>query len=109
MTTLPITGTVDPALLAGMAALRQSYDGLGEATERAGQRAESNSDGWRRAADTFNEVHLAATTVLSTVSRLADRITELATEQGRLDDMSRQLGLNFDVAAESAGRFADET
>ena len=39
----------------------------------------------------------------------ATRFAALADEQARLDTASRGLGLNFDAAAASAGRFVDET
>jgi hypothetical protein len=39
----------------------------------------------------------------------ATRFAALADEQARLDTASRVLGLNFDAAAASAGRFVDET
>lgn len=39
----------------------------------------------------------------------ATRFAALADEQARLDTASRDLGLNFDAAAASAGRFVDET
>ena len=57
-----------------------------------------------------------ANDALTLLGRLSDglintavRMAELADEQGRLDTASRDLGLNFDAAAASAGRFVDET
>ena len=46
MTTLPITGNVDPALLAGLAALTHGFDGVGDATERANHRATASVGAW---------------------------------------------------------------
>ena len=62
-----------------------------------------------RAAATFNQLHAAFTTVVGSVGALATRIGEASEEQERLNALSARLGVNFDEAAASAGRFADET
>ena len=116
MTTLPITGNVDPGFLAGLAALRQGYDGIGDASERAGQKAAASSPAWssnidtiRRGAQAFNEAHMALRTITSTIGAVITRVGGLADEQARLNETSRRLGLDFDAAASAAGRFVDET
>ena len=116
MISLPITGTVDPGFLAGLEALKRAQDAAGTSSEAAGRKAEASGPAWARAFDAigtgamhFNSIRAAISSAASTIGAFADEVTRLATEQGRLDDMSRQLGLNFDEAAEAAGRFADET
>ena len=116
MTTLPITGNVDPGFLAGLAALRQGYDGIGDASERAGAKAPASPPSWsanidtiRRGAQAFNEAHAAMRTITSTIGAVISRVGGLADEQARLTSTSQRLGLDFDAAASAAGRFVDET
>lgn len=116
MTDLGIHGRVDPELLAGIAAYMQGMQGAGAASEAAGAKAAASGESWasaqdkvKRAADAYNEVRAAITSVVDIVGGAITRIADLATEQGRLDSMSARLGLDFDQAAAAAGRFADET
>ena len=113
---LPIQGSIDPGFLAGLGALQQGLTGAGNASATAGEKAEASGGAWSRAynaigtgAQHFNSIRNAVSGVISTLSAAADEITELATEQARLDATSRRLGLNFDDMASAAGRFTDET
>ncbi len=108
-TVIPITGTVDAGFLAGLAALRQGLTASGDASEEAGRKAAEGANLWASAADRFNEVHQAVTTVAATLSHAVTSVGAMADEQERLTAMSRRLGLDFDAAAEAAGRFVDET
>jgi hypothetical protein len=85
---LPIIGSVDPRLLAGLESLR---------------------GGLTSASNSYNEISAAVTDVMARMGALADEVTSLATEQDQLDRTSRRLGLNFDDMATAAGRFTDET
>jgi hypothetical protein len=116
MTTLPITGSVDPGFLAGLTALQQGLTGAGNASATAGEKAEASGSAWSRAyatigtgAQHFNSLRAAVTNVMADLGALADGVTTLATEQDQLDRTSRRLGLNFDDMASAAGRFTDET
>lgn len=106
---LPISGTVDPGFLAGLAALQGGITAAGNASEAAGHKATSSASAWERSANTFNEVHAAVTTVVGTISGAVSRVAALSDEQARLISTSRRLGLDFDAAAAAAGRFVDET
>lgn len=98
----PVSGQVDPELLAGLRAL---VDALKETKGKAAEAGESSSS----LATRFNAIVTAARTVLGTLPALTERMTALADEQARLDEVGARLGLDFDEAAASAGRFADET
>ena len=66
-------------------------------------------DGATKSAFSFNQIHQALTSAISDVNAFAESVTALASEQAQLDANSARLGLNFDAAAEAAGRFTDET
>lgn len=106
---LPISGTVDPGFLAGLAALQGGLTNAGNASERAGRQAASSESAWARSADAFNEMHAAVSTIAATITSVVTRIGALSDEQARLDATARRLGLDFDEAAAAAGRFVDET
>lgn len=113
---LPISGTVDPALLSGLVMLATNLTHAGEASETAGDKAKESGSSWdaaqekvTKAADSYNEISDAIGRAIGVIGAVITRVTELATEQGRLDAMSARLGLDFDQAAGAAGRFADET
>jgi len=59
--------------------------------------------------DAFNEAHAAITTIANTVDAFANSVVRLASEQAQLNANSTRLGLDFDAAANAAGRFTDET
>lgn len=66
-------------------------------------------DGATKSAFSFNQIRQALTSAISDVNAFAESVTALASEQAQLDANSARLGLNFDAAAEAAGRFTDET
>lgn len=101
---IPITtpGGVEGAAV--LRALAQAMKDLGVQTQEAGAKASAT-----KSAFSFNEITQAVTTVHGAMTRLASSVSALATEQAQLDAGSARLGLNFDVAAEKAGRFTDET
>lgn len=57
----------------------------------------------------FNQITQAAQTTIGAVSRFTESVSTLAAEQSQLNANSTRLGLDFDRAAEAAGRFTDET
>lgn len=108
---VPQTGQLDV-----LERIAQGVEKLGESTKKAGDDAEKAKSGWdraneavKKAADTFNEAYEAAGRIAEGINALITGVTALADEQGRLDESSARLGLDFDEAAASAGRFADET
>lgn len=66
-------------------------------------------DGATKSAFSFNQIRQALTSAISDVNAFAESVTALASEQAQLNANSARLGLNFDEAAEAAGRFTDET
>lgn len=106
---LPITGTVDPGFIAGLAALSQGMAAAGAASETAGEKATASASAWERSSNAFNEAHQAVSTIVASITGAIARVGELSDEQARLTATSRRLGLDFDEAAEAAGRFVDET
>lgn len=61
------------------------------------------------AAFAFNNVYTAASQLSRAVSGLAHESADLASEQARLDRVSSSLGLNFNAAADAAGKYTDAT
>ena len=82
---------------------------VGTAAEASATKTKTLNDSLSDASHAFNEAHQAATTILNTIAQVADGAIALAVEQGRLSASSAQMGLDFDAAAASAGKFADET
>ena len=101
---IPITTPGGAESAATLRAIAVAMQGLGAATQDAGAKASSVF-----AALKFNQFADAAKTAHEVMTRLASSVSALATEQAQLDAGSARLGLNFDVAAEKAGRFTDET
>jgi len=101
---IPITTPGGPEGAAVLRALAEAMKGVGVETERTGQKAAAT-----RTAFSFNEIRQAAVNLYGDVTRLADGIAALATEQAQLDANSARLKLDFDEAANAAGRFTDET
>ena len=101
---IPITTPGGPEGAAVLRALAEAMKAVGVETQGAGEKASV-----AKSAFNFNEIKAAATTLAATVQRLGAAIIELSSEQGRLDANSARLGLDFNAAAEAAGRFTDET
>lgn len=98
----PVSGRVDPELLAGLRALVEALKDTKDKAKDAGESGEG-------LATRFNALVTASRTVLAAIPAVAEQFTALADEQARLDESSARLGLDFDEAAAAAGRFADET
>lgn len=98
----PVSGRVDPELLAGLRALVEALKDTKDRAKDAGESGEG-------LATRFNALVTASRTVLAAIPAVAEQFTALADEQARLDESSARLGLDFDEAAAAAGRFADET
>jgi hypothetical protein len=101
---IPITTPGGAESAATLRAISVAMQGLGTATQDAGAKASAV-----KSAFDFNQIVDAARTSYDAVTRLAAGVAALASEQAQLDANSSRLGLNFDQAAEAAGRFTDET
>jgi hypothetical protein len=101
---IPITTPGGAESAATLRAISVAMQGLGTATQDAGAKASAV-----KSAFDFNQIVDAARTSYDAVTRLAAGVAALASEQAQLDANSSRLGLNFDEAAEAAGRFTDET
>lgn len=106
---IPITGKVDGQLLRDLALLNTAMAAQAQHLETAGKKAEDARGGFTSFADSVNEIREAVTSAAGDVMRLVEGVVALADEQQRLDDAAQSLGLDFDAAAEAAGRFTDET
>ncbi len=82
---------------------------VGQKTSHAATQTKSFQDQMKDAAQTFNEVRGAATTVANAVVSFTERVASLSTEQANLSRLQQRLHLDFDQAAAAAGRFTDET
>jgi len=98
---------VDVTASAGREAVevRRSAEAHHASSESAGRSAEAAG----RSAFGFNQIMQAASTARATLADFASSVATLAAEQERLDANSARLGLDFDRAADAAGRFTDET
>ena len=101
---IPITTPGGAESAAVLRALAAAMQGLGAQTQEAGAKATA-----AKSAFDFNQIVQAARTSYDAVTQLATGVAQLASEQAQLDANSSRLGLNFDQAAEAAGRFTDET
>ena len=84
-------------------------ENVGGTTTKTTEAVQSSAVTWDRLAGGIDHATNIAQEMGAKFIELRDKIAELASEQEHLDAMSRQLGLDFDGAAASAGRFADET
>lgn len=82
---------------------------VGASAGAATDRTKTLNDRLTEAAHAFNEAYTAATTIAAQFDAFANTVARLASEQAQLTANSARLGLDFDAAAEAAGRFTDET
>ncbi|MGL5963273.1 MAG: hypothetical protein ACRCZ2_02560 [Fusobacteriaceae bacterium] len=101
---IPITTPGGAESAATLRSIAVAMQGLGTASQDAGAKASAV-----KSAFDFNQIVDATRTAYDAVTRLASGVAALASEQAQLDANSSRLGLNFDQAAEAAGRFTDET
>lgn len=110
---LPVQIPEGDATLALLTRIAAAVEDTGKKSEEASQKTESGfaraQAGIRNAADTFNEVREAVTNLLGDIVALAEGMAASADEADALASRGRELGVDFDEAAESAGRFLDET
>lgn len=97
-------GVEIPITTPGGAQAEATLRGISGALAGVGDAAKATS-----AAFSFNEIRTALANVYGDVTRFAAAIGDLAAEQSRLDANSARLGLDFNAAADAAGRFTDET
>ena len=101
---IPITTPGGAESAATLRSIAVAMQGLGAASQETGAKASAV-----KSAFDFNQIADATRTAYDAVTRLAAGVAALASEQAQLDANSSRLGLNFDQAAEAAGRFTDET
>jgi hypothetical protein len=101
---IPITTPGGAESAATLRSIAVAMQGLGTASQETGAKASAV-----KSAFDFNQIADATRTAYDAVTRLAAGVAALASEQAQLDANSSRLGLNFDQAAEAAGRFTDET
>ena len=109
---IPVHTPGAPAAASALERVAQAIDRTGASAERSAagtSRLSATFDALGRAANTFNEIHMSVTALAGGIGAAVDRVTALASEEQALQEMSARLGLDFDQAAASAGRFADET
>jgi len=113
---IPVTTPGAPDAIALLTRIADALDRAGQKVDESGQKASTASSRWAQVFDAvgngamhFNSIRQAVGTFADAVDAAATRVADLASEQARLDDLSARLGLDFDEAAASAGRFADET
>lgn len=111
----PVSGRVDPQLLAGMrelvAVIHRSGTGAkeaGEAAKKAGTDWTSFKDRLSAATEAFNNVWTAATRVYGVLNQTAESLAHSAGEAQRLSRGARDLGNDFAEAARGAGGVVDE-
>jgi len=97
-----LSGRLIGALADPVTAAREALSGLKTAAMSAAESAGTLTLGALGVAGAVGGLAVAA-------DMAATHVTDLASEQQRLDANSARLGLNFDRAADAAGRFTDET
>lgn len=109
---IPVHTPGAPAAASALERVAEASDRIGTSVERSAvgtARLSQTFEALGRAANTFNEIHATLATFTGMVDVAVNRVTALASEEQALQEMSARLGLDFDQAAASAGRFADET
>lgn len=109
---IPVTTPGAPAAATALERVALASDRIGTSAERSAvgtSRLSQTFDALGRAANTFNEIHMSVLALAGGIDAAVGRVTALATEEANLRELSARMGLDFDRAAESAGRFADET
>ena len=103
-------------LVEGLAAIVRAIEGLKVAEERTEEQTKKTATaldtldrGLSNVRGGFRDTYDVIETWIGRINSAVDRVTALASEQERLDRLTSRTGLNFDEAAASAGRFADET
>ena len=101
---IPITTPGGAEGAAVLRALAKAMKDLGEETENAGKKGDVAKSAWK-----FNEISEAISRAHERITQFADAVSALSSEQAQLDANSARLGLDFNRAADAAGRFTDET
>lgn len=117
---IPVSVESGQASLILLERIATAVENVGKKTDDAAKKTEDASkktetlfggivDGAKQASEAYTYITSAVSQFVSTVNEVIERMAALASEQAHLDETSAQLGLNFDQAAEAAGRFSDET
>lgn len=108
---IPVSTPGAPDAIALLTRIADALDKTGKKAEEAAAKTSRWSAAVTKVKDhaqAFNEVRDGVSAVVGFITTLASETANLAAEQERLTMMSRRLGLDFDEAAGSAGRFTDE-
>lgn len=103
---LVIPVSVPPDSIAILTRIAEGIDAIGIKSEHAADKTAKAGVGFLQS---FNAAHEFVNNLSARISSLADAVSTLASEQAALDANSARLGLNFNAAADAAGRFTDET
>ncbi len=111
----PVSGRVDPQLLANLRELVQVIHASGAGAKEAGEKAKSSGSDWSQfkdrvsaAAEAFNNVYTAGQRIYGVINGTAEVIARGAGEAQRLSRASVDLGNDFGAAARGAGGVVDE-
>lgn len=111
----PVSGRVDPQLLAGMRELVGVLHRAGTTSTEAGAAAKKAGNDWQafrdrvsQAAEAFNNVWMAAGRIYGVLNQTAEALAHSAGEAQRLSRGARDLGVDFAEAARGAGGVVDE-
>lgn len=111
----PVSGRVDPQLLAGMRELVGVLHRAGTTSTEAGAAAKKAGNDWQafrdrvsQAAEAFNNVWMAAGRIYGVLNQTAEALAHSAGEAQRLSRGARDLGNDFAEAARGAGGVVDE-
>jgi len=105
---IPFTGEVDGQFLGDLATVERLIAATGNASERAGQQTAGATVHWTSFATGLNQASQLAQQAWRTMNQLADGVIRLTAEQENLNRTSANTGLDWDRAANAAGRFTDE-
>lgn len=106
--TIPFTGSVDPQFLGDLGTVERLVLATGNASERAGQQTAQATVHWSSFATGLNQASQLTQQAWRTMNQLADGVIRLTAEQENLNRTSANTGLDWDRAANAAGRFTDE-
>lgn len=106
--TIPFRGEVDPQFLGDLGTVERLVLATGNASERAGQQTAQATTHWTSFATGLNQASQLAQQAWRTMNQLADGVIRLTAEQENLNRTSANTGLDWDRAANAAGRFTDE-
>ncbi len=113
---VPILVPNSAETLGALTGIANAVDALGvktgqvsQVTDRSTRANDENKSKLNELAAAYHHVTAAASSIANQLNQFVATVAELSAEQGRLSANSARLGLDFDRAADAAGRFTDET